>query len=260
MQLTGIMQNDLNEFAQYIPTFLTILLRTSIFVSFIPIIGSDKLPMQFRLGFAVFISLLLTPVLNFEIAEDQIAILVVREMFMGIALGFTVRLVFLAINMAGSFISHMIGMSIATTFNPEMGQQTQIAEALGIIAMLFFLVMNAHHDLIYVFVKSFEVLPGGDINILAMVPEVLSMGSKIFIIALKIASPIIVCLLMSHIMAGFLYKAAPQINIFFITMPLNIFLGFILIIISIPVLEYVLNIQFREIRDEMTRLIFIAKG
>ncbi len=260
MQMNGIMQNELNVFAQYIPTFLTILLRTSIFVSFIPIIGSDKLPMQFRIGFAVFISLLLTPLLNFQIVEDQIPMLVVREMFMGIALGLTVRLVFLAINMAGAFISHMIGMSIATTFNPEMGQSTQIAEAYGIIAMLFFLVMNAHHDLIYVFVKSFEVLPAGGMDIIAVVPKVLSMGSKMFVIALKIASPVIVCLLMSHIMAGFLYKVAPQINIFFVTMPLNIFLGFILIIMSIPVFEYILSVEFSEVKGEMIRLIFMAKG
>jgi flagellar biosynthetic protein FliR len=151
-------------------------------------------------------------------------------------------------------------MSIATTFNPEMGQSTHIAEAYGIIAMLFFLVMDAHHDLIYVFVKSFEVLPAGRANILPIIPEILSLVSRFFIIAVKICAPVVVGLLIAHLLAGFLYKAAPQMNIFFITLPLNIFLGFLLMIMSIPVFEYVININFSNLRDEMIRLIVMAKG
>ncbi len=260
MQVNGILQSDIAEFAKQLPTFMIILLRTSIFVSLMPIIGSKQLPMQFRIGIAVVISLLLTPVLDIQIAEDHIPMLGVLEIFVGLTLGLTVRMLFLAINMAGTFISHMVGMSIATAMNPEMGQSTQISEAYGIIAMLLFLATNAHHDLIYIFVKSFEILPAGGANILPVVPEILAMGSKLFLIAIKIASPIIVCLLISHILAGFLYKAAPQINIFFVTMPLNIFLGFLLIIMCIPVFSYVLSIEFDGIMDEMTRLIFIAKG
>ncbi len=258
--MNEFLQSDIAELAKYVPNFLVILLRTSLFVSLIPIIGSKQIPMQFRLGIAVVISLLLTPTLNIQITEDHIPMLIVREIFFGLTLGFSVRVIFLGINMAGLFISHMIGMSIATAINPEMGQSTQIAEAYGIIAMLFFLVMDIHHDLIYVFVKSFEILPAGGVQILPVIPVVLAMGGKLFLLAIKISAPIIVCLLMVHILAGFLYKAAPQINIFFITMPLNIFIGFVLIIMCIPVLEYVLGIEFNNIRDEMTRLIFLAKG
>jgi flagellar biosynthetic protein FliR len=206
-------------FSDYVARFLFILIRTSIFVSLLPIIGSKQFPMQFRLGMAVFMALLLTPVVKFEIAENQIPMLILRELFMGIALGITVRFIFMAVNMAGQFISHTMGMSIATTFNPEMGQSTHIAEAYGIIAMLFFLVMDAHHDLIYVFVKSFEVLPAGRANILPIIPEILSL-----------------------------------------VLPLNIFLGFLLMIMSIPVFEYVININFSNLRDEMIRLIVMAKG
>lgn len=258
--MNEIILDNANRFSKEIVTFLFILLRTSIFVSMIPVIGSKKLPMQFRLGLAVFMSMLMTPVVNFEFAEDNIPMIVVREIFMGLALGFTVKMVFMAVNAAGSFISHMIGMSIATTFNPEMGQSTQIAEAYGIIAMLYFLVMNAHHDLIYVFVKSFELLPAGPLNIRPLIPQLLGMGKSFFILALKIGAPVIVCLMISHVLSGFLYKAAPQLNIFFVTLPLNIFLGFLLIITSFPILEYVLGMEFKGIREDMTRLIMMARG
>jgi flagellar biosynthetic protein FliR len=244
----------------YIINFLFILLRAGIFVSLLPVIGGKQLPAQFRIGFAVFIALLLTPVVKFDIAENNIFLLIVREVLIAIALGLTVRFVFMAVNMAGTFISYTMGLSIARVFNPEVGQNTLISEAYGIITMLLFLAMDAHHDLIFVFVKSFELLPAGQLDINPLYPRVVSMGSGLFVLALKIGAPVIVGLLIVHLLSGFLYKAAPQMNIFFITLPLNILLGILLMILSIPAFEYVLNISFSDLREEMARLIMMAKG
>jgi flagellar biosynthetic protein FliR len=95
---------------------------------------------------------------------------------------------------------------------------------------------------------------------MALVPVVLSMMSGLFVLALKICAPVTVGLLISHLLTGFLYKAAPQMNIFFITMPLNIFLGFLLIILSIPVFEYLMGVKFSDLRGEMVRIVTLAKG
>ena len=252
--------NELNELSKYIPNFMFILLRSSILISLLPVLGGKQMPAQFRLGLAVMVSIILTPVVQFEIAENNIPMLVLKELLLGIALGLTVRFIFMAVNMAGQFMSYTMGMSIAQVFNPEMGQSTSIAEIYGIIAMLFFLILDAHHDLIYVFVKSFEMLPAGETNILPLVPVVLSMMTGLFVLALKICAPVTVGLLISHLLTGFLYKAAPQMNIFFVTMPLNIFLGFLLIILSIPVFEYLMGIKFSDLRGEMIRIVTMAKG
>ncbi len=250
----------MDTLSRFMTNFLFILIRASIFVSLLPVIGSRTLPAQFKIGFAVFIALLLTPVVKFEISENDIPLLILKEMLMGAALGFAARFIFLAVNMAGDFISHTVGLSIAKVFNPEIGQSTYIAEVYGAMAMLLFFAMDAHHDLIYVFVKSYEVLPSGQLNIRPLTPEVLSMGSRFFVLAAKIAAPVVVGLLLSHLMTGILYKAAPQMNIFFITWPLNIFLGFLLIFLSIPVLVYVLDINFSGIKNDLARIIAIAKG
>jgi flagellar biosynthetic protein FliR len=252
--------NNLNEFSRYIPNFLFILLRSSILISLLPVIGGKQMPSQFRLGLAVMVSILLTPVVQFDIAEQSIPLLVVKEILIGLSLGITVRLIFMGVNMAGQFMSYVMGMSIGQVFNPEMGQSTSIAEVYGIMAMLFFLILDAHHDLIYVFVKSFEILPAGRINVAAVAPVVLSMISGLFVLALKICAPVIFGVLISHLLTGFLYKAAPQMNIFFITMPLNIFLGFLLIILSIPVFEHLMGIKFSDLRGEMVRIVTLARG
>lgn len=215
---------------------------------------------QFRLGLAVFISLLLTPVVNFTIAENSIPILIMKEIIIAMALGFAVRMIFLAVNLGGTFISYTMGLSMATVFNPEFGQDTLISEILGIMTMLLFLVMDAHHDLIFVFVKSFELLPVGKMNIAPLMPEVVAMVSGLFVMSIKIAAPVMVGLLIVQLLTGFLYKVAPQMNIFFVALPLNIFIGIMLMILSIPVFEHVLGISFSDMRGEMIKLLMLAKG
>lgn len=243
-----------------ITNFLFILVRTSLFVGLLPVFGSKQLPAQFRMGIAVFMALFLTPIVNFDIAENHIPLFIVKELLIGIALGLTVRFIFMAVNMAGVFMSHTMGMSIARVFNPEIGQTTDIAQIYGVMAMLFFLSTDAHHDLIFVFVKSFELLPGGQINIMAVIPEMLAMGTGFFVLALKIGAPVLVGLSIAHLLSGFLYKAAPQMNIFFIVLPMNILLGFLLMILSIPVFEYVIGINISDLRNAMVRLVMTAKG
>jgi flagellar biosynthetic protein FliR len=218
------------------------------------------MPPQFRLGLAVFISLLLTPVVNFTIAENSIPILIMKEIIIAMALGFSVRMIFLAVNLGGTFISYTMGLSMATVFNPEFGQDTVVSEILGIVTMLLFLVMDAHHDLIFVFVKSFELLPIGKVNIAPLLPEVVAMVTGLFVMSIKIAAPVMVGLLIVQLLTGFLYKVAPQMNIFFVALPLNIFLGIMLMILSIPVFEHVLGISFSDMRGEMIKLLMMAKG
>jgi flagellar biosynthetic protein FliR len=251
---------DIQTFSVYIVNFLFILLRAGIFVALIPVIGSKQLPAQFRIGFAVFVALLLSPVLHFEIAERSIPLLVMKEMLIGVSLGLAVRFIFLAVSMAGTFMSYAMGLSMARVFNPEVGQDTLISEIYGILTMLIFLTLDAHHDLIFIFVKSFEVLPVGHLNPSPLLPEIISMGSGLFVLAMKIAAPVVVGLLIVQLLSGFLYKAAPQMNIFFITLPLNILLGISLMVLCIPVFEHVLDISFSDMRSEMTRLLMMAKG
>lgn len=262
METATLMLTDeqINMFSGYFINFLFILLRASIFVSLMPVLGDRQVPPQFKIGFAVFIAIIMTPVVHFEIKGNNIPMIILQELMIGIVMALSVRFVFLAVNMGGQFVSHIMGMSIARVFNPEYGSSTQVAEAFGIIAMLVFLTVDAHHDLIYAFVKSYEILPAGKMNIMGLVPQVLALGTKFFILAMKVAAPVVVGLLISHILSGFLYKAAPQMNIFFITMPLNIFLGILLIVLSLPIYEYILNVNISNLRSDMMRMLSIAKG
>ncbi|MBI4849288.1 MAG: flagellar biosynthetic protein FliR [Nitrospirae bacterium] len=262
---TATLMNSFNNanlqfLSGYMTNFLFIFIRSSIFVSFLPIIGGKELPGQFRIGLAFFIAILLAPAVKFEIREDSIPLIIIKEVLIALALGLTVRFVFMAINLAGQIISQTMGLSVAGIFNPEIGQDTLIGEIFGIMAMLYFLVTDAHHEIIFVFVKSFELLPAGQMNLAAVIPQVLAMGTKMFVLALKLGAPVVVGLTISNLLTGFLSKVAPQMNIFFIALPLNIFLGLLLIMLGIPVFEYVLNINFGDLKSEMMRIVLLARG
>lgn len=252
------MNTDL--FAKYIPNFLFILLRAGIVISLLPFFGSRNFPAKFKLGFIVALALVLTPVVEFVTPKTNLPLCVLREVIFGIVLALAARFVFFAIDMAGQVMSNSIGLSIAQLFDPDLGQSTEVARLYGLIAMLILLATDAHHDLIYGFVKSYEWLPAGEMEIRNLFPAVVYFGSMTFILALKISAPVVIAMLISHILLGFIYKAAPQINIFFVAYPIYMFVGFLVMLISIPVFVQVTGEYFSTIKDEMAKVIAITRG
>lgn len=247
-------------FSKYLPSFLFILLRTSIVLSFLPVFSSRNLPLQFKIGFVVVIALVLAPIVEVKITLSDLPFLVMQEVLFGIVLGSAARAIFMAVEMAGQMMSNVMGLSIATAFNPEMGQSTEVARFYGLTAMLIFLTIDAHHDLIYVFVKSYEILQPGSIHTDNLITRAITGGSKLFIMALKLSAPVIIIMFVLNIVLGFLYKAAPQMNIFFIGYPVFIFVGFFVMLISMPVFINVLVDNIGAVRDEMARVLALARG
>lgn len=253
--------NDLGIYSKYLPNFMFILLRVGIFFSMLPLYGNKNLPAHFKIGFIIAIALVLTPVVEVKATTNDIPILVFRELIFGLALGAIARLVFFAVEIAGQMMSMAMGLSMANVFNPEMGQSTEIGSLYGMLAMLIFLVMDAHHDLIYVFVKSYEWLPSGHIDINKLVlAKVMASAGGMFVIALKMSAPVVIAMLVVNLVLGFIYKAAPQMNVFFVSYPVYIFVGFLVMLISFPVFVQVLTGYFSAIKDEMFRVISIAGG
>ncbi len=244
-----------------LPKFLLVLLRAGIFTAMLPLISSKSFPARFKIGFALAMAFLITPIVEFSVSSEAIPLLVMRELILGIALGAAARAVFFGVEIAGQLMSTSMGLSIATVFNPEIGQSTEVARFYGILATLVVFATNAHHDLISVFVKSYEWLPVGDASARRVVIDrVVSLTSGIFLLAVKIAAPVLVGMLAANVLLGFISKAAPQMNIFFVSFPVYVFLGFVIMLLSLPVFVYVFSGSFSEVKGEMLRILTVAKG
>lgn len=251
--------NNIDFIARYIPNFFLILIRAGFILIMLPFFGSKTIPATFKIGLILAIAVVLTPVIDFKIKEDEIPLFVIRELFIGITLGLVARTVFLAIETAGQIMSNTMGLSIATFFNPEIGQSTEVARLFSSILMLLFLSMDAHHDLIYIFARSYEWVPGGSYSLKSVLPEIINLTGSIFIIALKVGAPVITVMVITNILFGFLYKAAPQMNIFFVGYPVYIFLGLFVMLLSMSVFVNVSGNLLSSMREEMLRTIELMR-
>ena len=159
---------------------------------------------------------------------------------------------------AGQVISTTSGMSMANVFNPEIGQSTEISRFYSIIAILLFFSLNLHHYFIYALIKSFEYVPIGKANTQGIVQMGIRLSAEIFVLAIKLAAPVITIVMITNILMGILYKLIPQFNIFFVAYPLYLTLGFLVIMFSIPVVIVLLNGYFSDMKNSFNDLLLIG--
>ena len=150
--------------AKYFSNFLILLIRLGVILFLLPFWSGKQFPRLFKIGFILAMAYVLAPVIPMEIRNQEIPIIILQELLLGATLGFAVKFIFMAVEFAGTLISDAMGISIASVFNPEMGRSTEISTILGLMAMLLFLVLDLHHDLIAMIVKSYEVLPVGHLR------------------------------------------------------------------------------------------------
>lgn len=177
----------------------------------------------------------------------------VQQIFIGIAIGFMMRIVFAAVDMAGALIGMQMGLSFAIFFDPDAGGQTAVlSDFLNLLATLIFLAVNGHLLMIEVVVRSFEWLPvttaplnAGGWGFIART------GLTVFAAGLLLSMPIIAILLVANIALGVLTRAAPQLNLFAVGFPITLTAGFIGVLLIMnnfaPVLQSLFERGFDSI-------------
>jgi flagellar biosynthesis protein FliR len=249
----------METFTPYLSNFLFILLRVGIAVSMLPFISSTNFPAQFRIGLAVAMALILSPVITFQVSKPDIPAVVLREIMFGSAFGFSIRFIFFAVDAAGQIMSNATGLSMASMFIPEFGQSTEVSQLYSIVATLLFFTVDAHHDMIMLFVKSYEWVPAGMASVHGLLAVFVTLSGKVFIIALKLSAPVLIIMVITNLILGFISKAVPQMNVFFVGQPLHLFLGFLTMLVSLPVFAYVMSGYFKGISGDVGRLMLMMK-
>ena len=208
-------------------------------IGFAPIYNHRAIPNQVKLGIGVMLTLIILPTLppmpHFEIFSLQGLLLLVQQLIIGMAIGFTIRLVFAGIELAGQLIGMSMGLGFASFYDPQtQGQSTALNQFLVLIAMLIFLSLDGHLLIITAVANSFITMPisvdGGSIN-----PMKIAMwGENIFSSGLILAMPVVAALLITNMALGILTKTAPQLNLFGIGFPVTLSIGFVVLALSLP--------------------------
>jgi len=209
-----------------------------------PVFGNRAIPIFAKIGLSLVISYIVFLTIDTgKIVVDQNLIAIVmfgaKELLTGIIMGFIINFVFWGISFAGFLIGFDMGLMMSEVMNPLDDTQGNV---MGEILMIFFII-NGHHYIITGVVSSFAAIPIGKYTINEPVVNLLIKYSfMVFTIAVKIASPIMVSFFLVHLAEGIIAKVIPNIQVFFVTQPIKIGLGLVVIIAVIPF--YVLVVKY----------------
>jgi flagellar biosynthetic protein FliR len=205
-----------------------------------PVFSNAALPVRIRLIAGLAITLAVAPALPplpAIPASSWIGLVVLAEQILiGVLLGFTLRITFAAVDVAGELIGLQMGLGFATFFDPDSGGQTPvIAEFLGLLTALTFLALNGHLLALTVLAESFTLLPVSTTPIRAAAfSSLLAWSATLFSMGLLLALPLITALLIANIALGVLARIAQQLNLFAVGFPVTLALGFLVMMLTLP--------------------------
>jgi len=233
--------------------FLLAFLRVSALVTVAPIFGSQSVPVRVKVFLSLFLTIVILPALRTEQNLSDLTLplllpMAAKEILVGLFLGFCAKLVFEAFQFGGRIISNQMGLGVAELIDPESGSQVSvIGNLFSLVAIVLFLNLNGHHLIISALYKSFEIAPLTNHQWLRSAAKVkmLTMFNDIFRIGVKLAAPAMVTIFLLEISMAIMARIVPQMNIFFIGMPVKLGAGMFVIIISLPIFytffEFVLS-------------------
>jgi flagellar biosynthesis protein FliR len=253
--MTEILIND------FVIVLLITLRITGAFIA-VPIYGHKALPVLVKLFLSFFIAYLIfltldTENIHIELTTWFLASSAIKELLAGLILGFMLNFVFYGILYAGSLIGFDMGLAISNMFDPAEGiNSNAIGELLYFASLLIFLLINGHHYIVEGLSFSFITIPIGSSVLNQSVSDLIVKYSvQVFIIALKIASPIMVSFFLVHIAEGIIARVIPQMQVFFVTQPLKIGLGFIMLASIAPVYIYVIKNLLKNYENQLVEII-----
>ena len=221
----------------WIATFLWPFIRILAMLATAPVFDNRTVQRRTRVALAALIAILMMPLLPAppSLSSAQAIPVLIQQILVGVAMGFSMRLVFAAFEMAGDLLGLQMGLAFAQFIDPARGNQTPLLGSfLGVLASLVFLVIDGHLLVIAAVVQSFELIPVSANLTVVNSQNIAMAGSIMFMLALQIALPVLAAVLISNIVLGILARAAPQLNVMSIGFSITISVGLWILWVSLP--------------------------
>ncbi len=208
-----------------------------------PIFSSKAFPLRSRIALAFFISLASQASLQdqplISLSSPEALGAVMQQVGIGLAIGFAVRLVFAAVELAGEIVGFQMGLNFASFFDPSFNTQSSaIARFFAHMAAFMFIVANGHLLVIMAVVKSFTAFPVDQNFLEALkVMKLYELGAHLFSCGFWIALPMVGMLMFVNLAMGVVSRVAPQMNIYAIGFPITLTAGLICIAAVLPMLD-----------------------
>lgn len=218
-------------------------LRTLALFTSAPVFSSKAVPVRVRIALAFFVALAAQPTLE---GQPMVSIndpgafgAVLQQVGVGLAIGFAIRVVFAAVELAGEVVGFQMGLGFASFFDPSMGgQSSAVARFFGLMATFMFVVMGGHVMVLMTVITSFTAFPV-DQNFLEALKQlkIYNLGTDLFASGLWMALPMVGMLMFANLALGIVSRVAPQMNIYAIGFPITLTVGLVGMAATLPMLD-----------------------
>jgi flagellar biosynthetic protein FliR len=212
--------------------FGLLLVRPGVVVMLAPGFGGRQIPTMVKIGLTVMIAVALVPSVTLPaIGNSGLALVILREVAVGLSLAFALQALIGGVEFAGHLASYQIGFSYGATIDPISGvRSTMLVSLYGMLATLVFLGVNGHHALLRALAMSYDGVPVGAVRVSAsLVTAVRELLAMVFVVALRLAAPVLIVLLIVELTIGLISRAAPSLSFMVIGYPIRIVVGLFIV-------------------------------
>jgi flagellar biosynthetic protein FliR len=229
------MRLDVSLLPALAAAFMLVFARVGAMVMLMPGLGEENIPMRIKLSIALMLTLILLPLHRAAYHIDMtslsaLLVLMLHEIVIGIILGATARVTLSALQVAGSVIAQQMGLGFVTSVDPTQGQQgVLVGNFLTMLGVTMLFATDSHYLVIAALSDSYKIFSPGESM---MTGDVASLATQAFAAAFKIglqlSAPFLVFGLVFNIGLGVLARLMPQMQVYFVGVPLSIFAGFLI--------------------------------
>jgi flagellar biosynthesis protein FliR len=237
----------------YFGNFFLVFVRVGAMLFSAPLINGRSVPAMAKVGLGLLLTMLLLPVNGAHLAEVPfewvpLALLVLKEIGVGVLVGFAANLVFSAMELAGQFVGIQTGFSVANVLDPLFSQSVSVMDQLyTLIAGIIFLGIDGHHMLILAVQQTLDIVPVGMFQVTdPLITQMIALTAGVFVAGLRIILPVLSSLLLADIALGLVSRTVPQMNVFIVGMPVKLFAGFFLLVFTLPSVQALATGMFRS--------------
>jgi flagellar biosynthesis protein FliR len=205
-----------------------------------PGIGDSFVPARARLMVSLFLAMLIAPIVANAVPPlpaqaGDMALMLMKEIVIGLALGLSTRILFSALATAGAIAAMQTGLAMATAFDPSQNQQGAVfGTILALLGTALVFETSTHHWFLTGAVNSYNnFIPGADLPIGDMAQWTLKAFSQAFSLAIQITAPLLLYGIVMNIAFGIVNRIAPAIQVFFIGQPIMVLLGIMLFSVTV---------------------------
>jgi len=234
------MQLDVSFLPAYGAAFILMFARIGTMIMLLPGLGEMSVPARIRLSIALLLTFVLFPLHRAGYAIDlrspgPVIIALGQELAIGMVLGLTARVTISALQVAGSVIAQQLGLGFVTAVDPTQGQQGLIVgNFLTLLGVTLIFATDLHHLVIAGLHDSYRLFAPGEVPVVSDVASLITKTvAGAFRVGIQLSAPFLVFGLVFNVALGVLSRLMPQMQVYFVAVPLSIMIGFLILLIVV---------------------------